>query len=128
MDVTTRREQVADAVAARDEGIETAQYAADPRIIVAIDTAIANANKAGLPWSANDIRDQLPVSHRGLVGSRVRAAMMRRHDGRPEMVWVGEEPSTLRSTHAKPIARWLGFDAWAAANPAAAAEYLSPTS
>lgn len=121
----TRAEQIAAAEAARDEGLARARHAADPRVILAIDAEIEKANKAGQPWSANDIRDRLPVAHRGLVGDRVRAAMMRRHDDRPEMVWVGEEPSRLASTHKKPIARWLGFDAWAAANPEAAADYLA---
>lgn len=123
--MTTRSQQLADASEARDEGMATAEHAADPRIILAIDAEIEKANASGQPWSANTIRDRLPVSHSGLVGNRVRAAMMRRTDGRPEMVWIDEEPSTLRSTHKKPIAVWLGFHAWASANPDAAAEYLS---
>lgn len=110
-------QRLANAAAARDEGIAQAEYAADPRIIEAVDAKIAEANASGEIWSANTIRDRLPVTHAGLVGGRVRAAMMRRHNGLPEMVWVGEEPSLLKSTHKKPIARWQGFEAYAKAHP-----------
>jgi hypothetical protein len=124
----SRAERLKQAAQARELGLAQAEHAADPRIILAIDTEIEKANASGQPWSANTIRDRLPVSHTALVGNRVRAAMMRRTNGRPEMVWINEEPSTLRSTHKKPIAVWLGFNAWASANPDAAAEYLSHSS
>lgn len=93
---------------ARDEGIETALHAADPRLVEMIDDLIHQANDARTPWSANDIRDQVPVVSQGLVGGRVNAAFMRRP---VEMRKVGTTPSNLRSTHAKDIAVWIGVDA-----------------
>ena len=93
--------------ALRDAGMAAAENAADPRIILAIDAAIERANASGRPWSANDIRDELPVSHAGLVGARVRAAATRRP---VEMVRVGYVPSSLPSTHAHPIAVWVGVE------------------
>ena len=94
-----------EAEAARDAGMAEAENAADPRVILAIDAAIAKANASRKPWSANDIRDALPVSHRSLVGARVRAAAMRKP---VEMVPVGEVRSNLGSTHAKKIIVWQG--------------------
>ena len=90
---------------ARDEAMATARHAADPRISEVIDAHIADANATGEPWSANDIRDQMPAGNRGLVGDRVRAAALRRP---VEMVQVGRTPSTLESTHAKDIGVWVG--------------------
>lgn len=91
--------------ALRDEGMEAAENAADPRVILAIDAAIERANESGRAWSANDIRDEIPVAGQGLVGARVRAAAMRRP---VEMVRVGYVPSNLPSTHAHPVALWIG--------------------
>lgn len=101
----TDAEAVEAAEQARDEGMEAATNAADPRVILTIDKLIAKANASGKRWSANDIRKQLPVSSQGLVGARVRAASMRRPI---EMVQVDVTPSTLKSTHKKPIAVWVG--------------------
>lgn len=89
----------------RDRGIALAEAYADPRIILAIDAVIAEFNASGRPWSANDVRDRLPVSSQPLVGARVRAAATRRP---VEMVRVGYEPSSLPSTHAHPVAVWRG--------------------
>ena len=87
------------------EGMANAEHAADPRVIVIIDALIEAANGSRKPWSANDIRDAVSVTSRGLVGARVNAAAMRR----PRvMVKVGEEPSDLNSTHGKKIAVWVG--------------------
>ena len=91
--------------ALRDAGMAQAEAAADPRVILAIDAEIAKANAAGERWSANTIRERLPVSHGPLVGARVRAAATRRPR---EMVRVGYVPSSLASTHAHPIAEWIG--------------------
>jgi hypothetical protein len=93
--------RLAEARTARDEGMEQAEVHADPRRIIMIDNAIADANASGKPWSANDIRDRL-------VGARVKAASMRLP---AEMVKVGEVPSNLRSTKTKPIAVWRGVTA-----------------
>ena len=90
---------------ARDAGMAQTTAAADPRLILAIDRVIAMHNASGLPWSANDIRDALPVTHGPLVGARVRAAAMRKPT---EMKTVGQTRSTLRSTHAKWLTVWQG--------------------
>ena len=90
---------------ARDAGMSQAEAAADPRVMLAIDAEIARANASGERWSANDIRDRLPVSHGALVGARVRAAAMRKPT---EMRKVGETRSSLTSTHAKTVAVWRG--------------------
>lgn len=58
-----------------------------------------------MPWSANDLRDSLPVVAGSLIGARVRAAAMRKP---VEMVKVGLTRSSLRSTHAKEIIVWRG--------------------
>lgn len=102
------RAEFTDPATLRDVGMTQAECAADPRVIAAIDAAIDRANASGEPWSANDIRDQLPVTSRGLVGARINAARMRRP---VEMVQVGEVQSTLGSTHAKRIGLWRGVAA-----------------
>lgn len=93
------------AEALRDAGMAEAENGADPRIILAIDAEIAKANASGERWSANSIRDRLPVSHRNLVGGRVRAASQRRPR---EMVAIDREPSTLSSTHMAEVKVWVG--------------------
>lgn len=100
-----RRERLAEAVAARDEGMAAARHVADPRVILMIDEAIAKANASGDAWSANDIRDQFAVTSQGLVGDRVNAAANRRP---VEMRKIGTTRSLLKSTHNKPIAVWVG--------------------
>ena len=90
---------------ARDEGMATATHAADPRLVLMIDDLIAEHNATGKPWSANDIRDLVPAVGQGLVGARVKSASMRKDSG---MAFVGWTRSSLRSTHAKPIAVWRG--------------------
>jgi hypothetical protein len=102
----TRREQIVAAEVARDEGMAAALNAADPRIVLAIDEAIAKANASGKAWSANDIRDQFPTCRNGLVGERVNAAANRRPR---EMTSIGRTPSTLKSTHAHEIKVWIGI-------------------
>lgn len=96
----------------RDQGIAAAEHAADPRLILMIDAKIAEMNASGRPWSANDLRDLLPVVAGPLVGGRVRAAASRRP---VEMKRVGYEPSSLPSTHAHPIGVWRGITADVAA-------------
>lgn len=81
--------------------------ASDPALIEAIDTIIAAYNDRGRPWSANDIRAVLPPHRRNLVGARVRAAATRRP---VEQVRIGYVPSDLASTHAHPVALWVGAD------------------
>ena len=89
----------------RDQGMRQAEEHADPRVILAIDAAIDRANASGQPWSANDIRAELPTAG-PLIGARVRAAATRRPR---EMVRVGYVPSDLDSTHGHPIALWRGI-------------------
>lgn len=111
MSTTTlsRRDAIAAARAARDAGMAVAEYAADPRTILAIDAAIDRANASGRRWSANDIREEFPtLDSTGLVGSRVRAAAQRRPR---EMRCVDTTPSTLKSTHAHDIKVWVGIPA-----------------
>jgi len=92
---------IAEATAARDEGMQTAENAADPRLILAIDKVIAELNASGMPWSANDAREAMPTVSSGLVGARVHAAALRKP---AEMVRVGMTRSTKRAW----IAVWQG--------------------
>jgi hypothetical protein len=109
---TSERPPVADrlaaAAAARDEGMERVEQAADPRVMVAIDAAIERAIATRRPFSANDIRDEFPVADEHLVGARIRAYGQKRVDGEPLMTPVGYTPSTLKSTHKHPIRVWVG--------------------
>lgn len=89
----------------RDQGHEQATLAADPRHILTIDAAIADANASGQPWTADCIRSRVPVVSRGLVGARVRAAAMRQP---VEMVAVGWQKSTHPATRCAVIRVWRG--------------------
>lgn len=97
--------RVTAAVAAGDDGMQQATDAADPRLVLTIDKAIADANASGEIWSSNTIRDQLPAVRPQLVGARIKAASMRSPQ---EMVAVGRERSTLLSTHGAFVTRWKG--------------------
>ena len=96
--------RIAEAETARDEGMATATAAADMRLVATVDSVIADAIESGEPFSSNTIRDRMPTVRPGLIGARLKAASMRKE---PRLVRVGEEPSTLKSTHAKPVARWV---------------------
>lgn len=100
--------RVAAARTARDESMQAASDAADVRLVLTVDKVIAEAIASGQPFSSNTIRDRMPTVRPGLIGSRIKAASMRRP---VEMVKVGEEPSTLRSTHAKSVCQWIGVQA-----------------
>lgn len=89
----------------RDQALAAVTNAADPRVIATIDALIAEANASGRTWSTNEIRHRMPECDRHLVGARVRAAATRRP---VEMVRVGYVQSSLPSTHAHPVAQWLG--------------------
>lgn len=91
--------------ALRDLGHALTTQAADPRLVLAVDRAIAAANASGARWSSNDIRDALPTVAGPLVGARVRAAAMRKPE---EMRKVGMTRSTLLSTRSAWIAVWQG--------------------
>lgn len=93
------------AEALRDAGMAATENAADPRLLLAVDAKIAEFNATGDRWSANDLRDALPIVAGPLVGARVRAAAMRRPT---EMVKVGMTRSSLLSTHKAWIAVWVG--------------------
>ena len=103
MTATPIYQAVREAVAARDEGMDAATNAADMRIVLAVDKVIADAIESGEPFSSNSIRHRMPTVRPGLIGARIKAASMRKE---PRLVRVGEEPSTLKSTHAKPVAVW----------------------
>lgn len=111
------KERLAEARAARDEGIANVVHAADPRVILAIDEAIQQAIDSGRRFSANTIRDKFPVADEHLVGARFRAHVQRRVDGRPLMVCVGRTVSSLPSTRSHEIKVWLGWDAYQTATP-----------
>lgn len=115
------QERIAAAAAARDEGIAQVENAADPRVILAIDAAIQKAIDSGRRFSANDIRDQFPVSDEHLIGARFRSHVQKRVDGHPLMVCVGRTVSTLKSTRSHEIKVWLGWDAHQALRAASAA-------
>lgn len=91
----------------RDRGMRLVEDASEPMVVAAIDAIIAAFNDRGNPWSANDIRSLLPAHRRNLVGARVRAAATRRP---VEQVRIGYVPSDLASTHAHPVALWVGAD------------------
>ncbi|WP_300680690.1 hypothetical protein [Nocardioides sp.] len=104
--VMTIAEKLAAARQARDTGIDNAALAADSRVKALVDKTIEDAIASGKPFSANTIRDRLPAGNHGLVGSRFRSYSMRKENGIPLMVLVGEEPSRLESTHLKNIGVW----------------------
>jgi hypothetical protein len=108
------QQRVADARAARDEGMDQVAHNADPRVVLTIDAAIERAIASGRRFSANTIRDQFPTSHENLVGARFGSYRSRRVDGHPLMVRVGSEPSTLKTTKGHDIKVWLGWDAYQA--------------
>ena len=89
----------------RDEGHALTTSHADPRIVLAVDAVIARWIASGRRFSANDIRDDLPVTHGPLVGARMRAAAMRKPT---EVRKVTMTRSTLLSTRSAWIAVWIG--------------------
>lgn len=109
--MTKHTPAAAAAAAARDEGMARVEAGSDPRVILAIDAAIERAIQSGRRFSANDIRNEFPVSHQNLCGARVHAYAIRRTDGHPLMVAVAREPSNLKSTKTAEIKVWLGYDA-----------------
>lgn len=100
----------------RDIGIATRENAADPRLMLAVDKVIARWIETGRRFSANEIRDEVPLIAGDLVGPRLRAASMRKP---AEIVAVGEVRSSLLSTHAKPIKVWQSAEVVAAIRGAA---------
>lgn len=92
---------------ARDAGIAERENAADPRWVAIVDTIVERWAKSGRPFSANDIRDEVPAVAQRLVAGRLRSAWMRK----PRLIEpVGEIKSDLTSTHAKKICIWIGAD------------------
>ena len=90
--------------ALRDQGHATTTHAADPRLVLTVDRVIAEANATGKRWTADDIRDALPVVAGPLVGAR-RAAALRKPR---EMRKVDMKRSALLSTRRAWIAVWQG--------------------
>lgn len=109
-----RAKRIAEGAALRDEGTAQVENGADPRVILTIDAVIQKAIDSGERFSANDIRDELPVAHENLVGARVLSFVGRRVDGHPVMKKVSTTPSSLPSTHHHDIGVWLGWDAYKA--------------
>lgn len=87
----------------RTEGQAQATHAADPRRTATIDRLIREAAASGERFSANSIRDRVPVVSRGLVGARIDAARKR-----GELEPVGWTKSTLPSTRSHRIVVWRG--------------------
>lgn len=97
------------------EGQDAATNAADMRVVALVDAEIARLNATGREWSANTARAAMPTCSPGLIGSRVKAALMR---GDMAPVWEGcagcgtrrlkEVPSTLLSTRGKRIVVYRG--------------------
>lgn len=117
-----RAKRIAEGAALRDEGTAQVENGADPRVILTIDAKIQKAVDSGKRFSANDIRDDLPVSDEHLVGARVLSFAGRRVDGHPLMKKVGLTPSSLPSTHHHNIGVWLGWAAWRAEQDAASTD------
>lgn len=97
--------RIAAAVTAGEDGMQQAIDAEDPRLILALDQAIADANASGEVWSSNTLRDQFPAVNPKVLGARIKAASMR---SPREMVAVGRERSTLLSTHGAFVCQWRG--------------------
>lgn len=93
--------------ALRDTGHATTTHAADPRLVLTVDKVIADANATGKRWTADDIRDALPVVAGPLVGARIRAAALRKPH---EMRKVGMKPSALLSARRAYVAVWIGVE------------------
>lgn len=89
----------------RDQGMAQVEHNTDVRLILAVDAVIAQFNEDGTEWSANDVRDRMPVVPPALIGARVKAATMRRPI---EMRRVGWVISDLPSTKSKPIGKYRG--------------------
>lgn len=67
-----------------------------------IDQAIHAFAGTGRPFSANDLRPLLPEVRSALMGARLYAASIRGLIRK-----CGQETSTKKNTHAKPVARWI---------------------
>jgi len=93
---------VPSAAEARDEAIERVErdaWSADRDLI---DQAITTVAGRGTPFSANEVRELLPVSvKRSLIGARFLAAAKAGW-----LVRIGYEPSTDPGTHSSPVAVW----------------------
>lgn len=91
--------------ALRDAGIAAAENATDPRWIIIVDSIIETAATTGNRFSADDIREHVPITALHLVGGRIRSFLMRK-----EIVMVGEVRSTWPATHHKKIGVYVGAD------------------
>lgn len=90
---------------ARDAGIALRENAADPRWIAIVDAIIQRWARSGRKFSANTIRDEVPVAARDLAGGRILSALNRKDIKR-----VGYVKSSLVSTHSKPIGEYVGIE------------------
>lgn len=96
---------IAEARAARDEGMALAQVADEERgswDSKVIDQAIRAFAETGRPFSMNDIRPLLPEVRGALIGVRFNHASRRGYVRK-----VGSTPSLKKNTHAKDIAVWV---------------------
>lgn len=91
----------------RNEGMART-VAAHPKAVALVDAAIMRRVRAGVPFSANTIRDELTSllpEERPVIGAEMNS-LARRFCRK-----VGEEPSSDPGTHGKPVALWVRKDA-----------------
>lgn len=101
--MTEQLDLLAQARAARDAGMARTTNAADEDEIAVVDAAILRLARAGVEFSANDIRAELDGVRGPLIGARFNAARMRKL-----IAPVSYTPSTDPRTHAHPIRTWRG--------------------
>lgn len=89
------------AVRQRDLALQRVEGTADDQDRAVIDQALAAMIERGRAFSANDLRDLLPVVRKSLVGARFLAAAKR-----GEIIRVGYVPSSEPTDHCRPIALW----------------------
>lgn len=96
-------ELIAEARAARDAGIAMAEEADrdgwDRKVISQAISAFAGTGRI---FTANDIRPLLPEVRSALIGGQFIAAARR-----GQIRVCGQDPSTKKNTHGKPVARWI---------------------
>lgn len=102
-------EQLRPAFDLMQHGLALVDAAADDRHRADVEAAIETLAGSGRWFSANDIRPLVPHVPPKLIAPRLEAArkagLIRKveQDGLPVTV-----PSTLRSTHGKPLQVWIG--------------------
>ena len=90
----------------RDTGMAAVVNHADSRLVAIVDAAIEQLAASGEPFSADNVRDLIPVSALPLVGSRMNSYRLRRN---PQVLAVvGEVVSDWPATRRKRIGLYVG--------------------